>query len=279
MQFVNAADFTADRAWGALDLARIPDATVRLHWTDEPYVWHVNDGTEAFIVVDGIVDMHVRTDGEVTVHELTPGTVFVAETGDEVAGLLAFVRRRVLPRGDASAGDQPCSRGIDHSMSGAQRPAWASWNGEEPLTDDQLIEAYRYWIGRSHRYREAADVFPLGDERRFRDAWSDWWCSNNASKFARALKERGIDIRSDEAALRQLAKKAGKSPTTVVSIGYVQQSGSSSNDRSLSTMRARAAAAYLAGLGVTSTYTVRGEGVGGADPQARKVVVTVTRAQ
>ncbi len=46
MQFVTPTDFTADRAWGALDIAEIDGATVRLHWTDQPYVWHVNDGPE-----------------------------------------------------------------------------------------------------------------------------------------------------------------------------------------------------------------------------------------
>lgn len=83
MMLVQASDFTADTAWAAMDLARIPDATVRLHWTDQPYLWHVNDGTEAFVVLDGIVDMHVRKSDEVTVHELTPGVVFIAEVGDE----------------------------------------------------------------------------------------------------------------------------------------------------------------------------------------------------
>ena len=80
---VDAAKFTADRPWGAVDLARIPDATVRLHWTDQPYIWHINEGTEAFIVVDGIVDMHVRQDGVEIVHELCPGAVFVAEPGND----------------------------------------------------------------------------------------------------------------------------------------------------------------------------------------------------
>lgn len=37
MRFVSAREFTADRAWGA------------------PYVWHVNDGTEVFAVLDGAV--------------------------------------------------------------------------------------------------------------------------------------------------------------------------------------------------------------------------------
>lgn len=84
MKIVNAADITLDRAWAAVDLARIPDATVRLHWTDRPYVWHVNDGIEVFIVLDGAVDMHYRnSEGEEFVALLQPGTVFVAEDGDE----------------------------------------------------------------------------------------------------------------------------------------------------------------------------------------------------
>ena len=92
MRLIDAAEFRAERAWGSLDLAQIDDATVRLHWTDSPYIWHVNDGTEVFVVVDGIVDMHVRVGGDERVHELRPGAVFVAEPGDE---------HRAHPRGAA----------------------------------------------------------------------------------------------------------------------------------------------------------------------------------
>lgn len=49
--------FKADRAWGARDVAEIDGATVRLHWSDQPYKWHVNDGVEVFLVLDGLVDM------------------------------------------------------------------------------------------------------------------------------------------------------------------------------------------------------------------------------
>lgn len=73
----------ADRAWGALDLAEIEGATVRLHWTDQPYRWHVNDGAEAFVVLDGVVEMRFRDSGEEKVVELRPGSVFIAEIGDE----------------------------------------------------------------------------------------------------------------------------------------------------------------------------------------------------
>ncbi len=79
----DSRSFRADRAWGALDLAEIEGATVRLHWTDEPYKWHVNDGTEAFIVLNGVVDMHYREGGTEKVARLTPGSVFIAEPGDE----------------------------------------------------------------------------------------------------------------------------------------------------------------------------------------------------
>ena len=79
----DSRSFRADRAWGALDLAEIEGATVRLHWTDEPYRWHVNDGVEAFVVLDGLVDMHYRAEGEEKVVELSAGSVFVAQIGEE----------------------------------------------------------------------------------------------------------------------------------------------------------------------------------------------------
>ena len=49
-----------------IDVAEIDGATVRLHWTDAPYVWHVNDGPEVFAVLDGAVDTHHRRAGACT---------------------------------------------------------------------------------------------------------------------------------------------------------------------------------------------------------------------
>ncbi|MFD9941796.1 hypothetical protein ACFWYW_07200 [Nonomuraea sp. NPDC059023] len=83
MRFIDAPSFTANRPWGALDITEIDRATVRLHWTDTPYVWHVNDGPEVFVVLDGAVDMRYRRDGEERVERLTPGRVCYAEPGDE----------------------------------------------------------------------------------------------------------------------------------------------------------------------------------------------------
>ena len=83
MRFLAARTFTADRAWGARDIAEIDGATVRLHWTDAPYVWHVNDGAEVFVVLDGAVDMHYRVDGAEQVQRMEVGDVCHAEPGDE----------------------------------------------------------------------------------------------------------------------------------------------------------------------------------------------------
>jgi mannose-6-phosphate isomerase-like protein (cupin superfamily) len=75
--------FRADRAWGARDLAEIEGATVRLHWTDQAYEWHVNDGNEVFAVLHGLVNMHYRSGGEERVARLVPGSIFIAQAGDE----------------------------------------------------------------------------------------------------------------------------------------------------------------------------------------------------
>ena len=78
------ATYRAGRAWGARDLADVEGASVRLHWTDKAYDWHVNDGTEVFVVLDGVVNMHYRLPGgpEKAVR-LEPGAIFVAQVGEE----------------------------------------------------------------------------------------------------------------------------------------------------------------------------------------------------
>lgn len=85
MQSWSSKDFTADRAWGALDIANFSGTTVtvRLHWTDQPYIWHINDGQEVFAVMDGQVAMHVKVDGEEQVIMLNAGDIFYAEVGCE----------------------------------------------------------------------------------------------------------------------------------------------------------------------------------------------------
>lgn len=95
----DARTFTADRAWGARDLAEVEGATVRLHWTDQPYRWHVNDGAEVFVVLEGEVEMRYREAGEEKSVRLGPADMFVAEAGDaHVAHPLGEARVLVIER-------------------------------------------------------------------------------------------------------------------------------------------------------------------------------------
>jgi mannose-6-phosphate isomerase-like protein (cupin superfamily) len=83
MQVIRSQEFTASHAWGALDIANMQGVTTRLHWTDQPYKWHVNDGQEVFAVLHGTVDMHYRKDGAEHVAVLNVRDVFFADTGCE----------------------------------------------------------------------------------------------------------------------------------------------------------------------------------------------------
>jgi mannose-6-phosphate isomerase-like protein (cupin superfamily) len=57
--------------------------TTRLHWTNEPYKWHINDGEEVFVVLDGRVNMHYRVNGVESVKEMGVGDIFYASIGTE----------------------------------------------------------------------------------------------------------------------------------------------------------------------------------------------------
>lgn len=83
MKIIRSKEFTAQRPWGAQDIANMNGITTRLHWTDQPYKWHVNDGEEVFAVLDGVVDMHYRVDGAEHVATLNTGDVFFAGVGCE----------------------------------------------------------------------------------------------------------------------------------------------------------------------------------------------------
>ena len=83
LEFFKPDTFTGSAAWDALDIAEIEGATVRLHWTDQPYVWHENDGVEVFAVLDGSVTMHYRLDGEEHSRVIEKGEFCRADIGDE----------------------------------------------------------------------------------------------------------------------------------------------------------------------------------------------------
>lgn len=83
MTVIRSRDFRGDRAWEALTVAEMNGITTRLHWTDEPYSWHVNDGPEVFVVLDGRVEMRFREHGTEHAVLLEVGDVFYAAIGTE----------------------------------------------------------------------------------------------------------------------------------------------------------------------------------------------------
>ncbi|MBX9754302.1 MAG: cupin [Pseudomonadaceae bacterium] len=83
MKIIRSKGFTAERAWGALDIASMNGISTRLHWTDQPYKWHTNTGEEVFVVLDGRVEMHYREDGLECSCVLEVGDIFHASIGLE----------------------------------------------------------------------------------------------------------------------------------------------------------------------------------------------------
>lgn len=83
MEIIRSREFKAEHAWGAKDIANMNGITTRLHWTDQPYKWHINDGEEVFVVLDGTVEMLFKENGMEQSTILGTGDIFYASTGTE----------------------------------------------------------------------------------------------------------------------------------------------------------------------------------------------------
>ncbi len=83
MEIIRSREFIASRAWGAKEIANMGGITTRLHWTNQPYKWHINDGEEVFVVLDGTVEMRYKEDGLELSTLLTVGDIFYASIGTE----------------------------------------------------------------------------------------------------------------------------------------------------------------------------------------------------
>lgn len=99
MKIIRSKDFTASSAWGALDIANMNGITTRLHWTNQPYKWHVNDGEEIFAVLNGSVEMRYKDSGQELSTLLQAGDIFYASVGTEhVAHPIGEARILVVER-------------------------------------------------------------------------------------------------------------------------------------------------------------------------------------
>lgn len=83
MEITRGKEFKSDAAWGAKDIANMNGITTRLHWTDKAYKWHVNDGQEVFVVLDGVVEMFYKENGIEQSYILNSGDIFYASIGTE----------------------------------------------------------------------------------------------------------------------------------------------------------------------------------------------------
>ncbi|RJG48383.1 cupin domain-containing protein [Motilimonas pumila] len=83
MKVIKSKNFKSDRAWGAQDIANMNGITTRLHWTDKPYEWHINDDEEVFVVLDGVVEMLFKDRGVEKSVVLETGDIFYASIGTE----------------------------------------------------------------------------------------------------------------------------------------------------------------------------------------------------
>lgn len=82
MKTFDAADLHGP-AWTGPEIGTIAGAAARLRWIDRPFRWHRNRAAELFVVLDGRVDMHVRSGGAEQVVPLGPGRMLLVEPGEE----------------------------------------------------------------------------------------------------------------------------------------------------------------------------------------------------
>jgi mannose-6-phosphate isomerase-like protein (cupin superfamily) len=102
MKTFKSRDFTADSAWGSVAIANFEGTTVKLHWTDQPYKWHINDGQEVFAVMAGVVDMFYKESGVEKKIRLETGDIFYASEGTEhVAHPVGEARILVIEKEDS----------------------------------------------------------------------------------------------------------------------------------------------------------------------------------
>ena len=83
MKIIKSKEFHPKEAWASKFIANMNGITTKLHWTNKPYKWHINDGEEVFVVLDGIVKMYYKENEEEKFAILNPGDIFYASLGTE----------------------------------------------------------------------------------------------------------------------------------------------------------------------------------------------------
>jgi len=48
MKIIKSKEFKPKNAWDSQLISNMNGTTIKLHWTDKPYIWHINDGDGGF---------------------------------------------------------------------------------------------------------------------------------------------------------------------------------------------------------------------------------------
>jgi len=83
MEIIKSNSFKPKNAWDSKQIANMNGITTKLHWTNKPYKWHINDGEEVFVVIDGQVKMFYKEEGKEKSSILNTGDIFYASIGTE----------------------------------------------------------------------------------------------------------------------------------------------------------------------------------------------------
>ena len=83
MKIIKSKEFKPKNAWDSQEIANMNGITTKIHWTDKPYKWHINDGAEVFVVLDGEVTMFYKEDTLEKSVVLSTGDIFYASLGTE----------------------------------------------------------------------------------------------------------------------------------------------------------------------------------------------------
>lgn len=83
MGIIRSEEFKPKEAWNSKLISNMNGITTRLHWTDKPYKWHINDGEEVFVVLGGQVNMFHKENNEEKSTILNIGDIFYVSVGTE----------------------------------------------------------------------------------------------------------------------------------------------------------------------------------------------------
>lgn len=84
MKMLHTKQLDSAADWRGFQFPGFEHATVKFRRIESSFEWHENEGQELFMVLDGLLDMHVREAGraEERVVPMAAGDIMLLEEGD-----------------------------------------------------------------------------------------------------------------------------------------------------------------------------------------------------